>query len=178
VRAGDFFGPRTGNSWFAQGLVKPGKPVERIANPAAPGVGHQWAYLPDVAATMVALIERRGELEPFARFHMNGHWDQDGTAMCAAIARVVAQHGGRARIGRFPWWLVRLAAPFNATLRELCEMRYLWRQPVRLDNARLVDVLGAEPHTPLDVAVERTLAGLGCLPSGTSARRQVQSVLG
>ena len=24
VRAGDFFGPRTGNSWFAQGLIKPG----------------------------------------------------------------------------------------------------------------------------------------------------------
>jgi nucleoside-diphosphate-sugar epimerase len=169
VRAGDFFGPRAGNNWFAQGLVKPGKPVGRIANPAAPGIGHQWAYLPDVAATMVALIERRRELEPFARFHMNGHWDPDGTAMCAAIGRVVAQHGGRADSGHFPWWLVRLATPFNETLRELWDMRYLWRQPVRLDNARLVEVLGAEPHTPLDVAVERTLEGLGCLPSRPAA---------
>ncbi|SDD36468.1 Nucleoside-diphosphate-sugar epimerase [Massilia sp. PDC64] len=177
VRAGDFFGPRAGNNWFAQGLVKPGKAVARIANPAAPGVGHQWAYLPDVAATMVALIERRGELAPFARFHMNGHWDPDGTAMSAAIARVVGRHGGRATVGAFPWWLVRLATPFNETLRELWEMRYLWRQPVRLDNARLVDVLGAEPHTPLDVAVERTLAGLGCLPSGTSAPRGIQSMV-
>jgi nucleoside-diphosphate-sugar epimerase len=43
-------------------------------------------------------------------------------------------------------------------------MRYLWRQPFRLDNARLLAELGTEPHTPLDVAVERTLAGLGCLP--------------
>ena len=176
VRAGDFFGPRAGNNWFAQGLVKPGKPVRRIANPAAPGAGHQWAYLPDVAATMVALIERRAALAPFARFHMNGHWDPDGTAMCAAITRAVARHGGRATVGGFPWWLVRLATPFDVTLRELWEMRYLWRRPVRLDNARLVDVLGAEPHTPLDVAVERTLEGLGCLPSGTSARRDVQSV--
>jgi hypothetical protein len=41
-----------------------------------------------------------------------------------------------------------------------------------------VDVLGAEPHTPLDVAVERTLEGLGCLPPGTSAQRDVQSVFG
>ncbi|MCS0633276.1 NAD(P)H-binding protein [Telluria mixta] len=178
VRAGDFFGPRAGNSWFAQGLVKPGKPVDRIANPAAPGVGHQWAYLPDVAATMVALIGRRHALDPFARFHMNGHWDPDGTAMCAAIARVVARRGGRATVGAFPWWLVRLATPFNDTLRELWEMRYLWRQPVRLDNARLVEVLGTEPHTPLDAAVERTLEGLGCLPPGTSAQRQVQSVFG
>ncbi|MFZ0457743.1 MAG: NAD(P)H-binding protein, partial [Rhodoplanes sp.] len=27
VRAGDFFGPRTGNSWFAQGLIKPRRPI-------------------------------------------------------------------------------------------------------------------------------------------------------
>ncbi|PQO99264.1 hypothetical protein C5614_09225 [Massilia phosphatilytica] len=166
VRAGDFFGPRAGNNWFAQGLVKPGKPVGRIANPGAPGVGHQWAYLPDVAATMVALIARRASLEPCARFHMNGHWDADGTAMCAAIARVVARRGGRATVGAFPWWLVRLATPFNETLRELWDMRYLWRQPVKLDNGRLVGVLGAEPHTPLDEAVERTLEGLGCLAAG------------
>lgn len=165
VRAGDFFGPRAGNNWFAQGLVKPGRPVGRIANPAAPGAGHQWAYLPDVAATMAALIERRTELEPFACFHMAGHWDTDGTALCDAIRKAVARRGGRATVGAFPWWLVRLATPFNETLRELWEMRYLWRQPVRLDNRKLVGVLGAEPHTPLDVAIERTLEGLGCLPA-------------
>jgi len=170
VRAGDFFGPRAGNNWFAQGLVKPGKPVGRIANPAAPGAGHQWTYLPDVAATMVALIERRAELEPFARFHMGGHWDPDGGAMCDAIRRAVARRGGQAAIGAFPWWLVRLATPFNETLRELWEMRYLWRQAVRMDNRRLVDLLGAEPHTPLDTAVERTLEGLGCLPAHAATR--------
>jgi nucleoside-diphosphate-sugar epimerase len=170
VRAGDFFGPQAGNNWFAQGLVKPGKPVVRIANPGAAGVGHQWAYLPDVAATMVALIERRTTLAPFARFHMGGHWDADGSAMADAIRRVVARRGGKASVGGFPWWLVRLATPFNETLRELWEMRYLWRQAVRLDNARLVSVLGAEPHTPLDVAVESTLEGLGCLPRAPVAR--------
>lgn len=170
VRAGDYFGPRTGNSWFAQGLVKPGRPVRRIANPAAPGAGHQWAYLPDVAATMAALIERRADLEPFARFHMNGHWDPDGTAMCAAIARAVARRGGKATVSAFPWWLIRLVTPFNETLRELWEMRYLWRNGVRLDNRRLVDVVGAEPHTPLDLAVERTLEGLGCLPATEPSR--------
>lgn len=165
VRAGDFFGPRAGNNWFAQGLVKPGKPVGRIANPSAPGVGHLWAYLPDVAVTMVALIGRRAALEPFARFHMEGHWDPDGTVLCDTIRRVVARRGGAASIGAFPWWLVRLATPFNETLRELWEMRYLWRQPVRLDNRRLVDLLGAEPRTPLDQAVERTLEGLSCVPA-------------
>ena len=169
VRAGDFFGPHLGNSWFAQGMIRPGRPLRRIANPNLPGAGHQWAYLPDVAATMAALIERRAHLPHFARFHMAGHWDPDGSAMCAAIRRVVARRGGgRPTVAAFPWWLVRLATPFNETLRELWEMRYLWRESVRLDNTRLVTFLGGETHTPLDEAVERTLDGLGCLPPAPS----------
>ncbi len=84
--------------------------------------------------------------------------------------RVVKQRTGKApRIAGFPWWLVPLVVPFNTTFRELLEMRYLWREPVQMDNARLTAVLGREPHTPLDEAVEATLVGLGCLgaPGGT-----------
>ena len=39
-------------------------------------------------------------------------------------------------------------------------------QPVRMDNERLVALLGAEPHTPLDQAIEQTLEGMGCLDGG------------
>jgi nucleoside-diphosphate-sugar epimerase len=164
VRAGDFFGPKVGNSWFAQGMVKPTRPVHAIQLPGDPGIGHQWSYLPDVARTMVELIGRRATLEPFAAFHMDGHWDADGTQMAAAIERVVTRHGGTQPKRRaFPWWLVEIASPFVATLRELLEMRYLWRRPVRMNNDRLRAVLGREPHTPLDTAVEATLLGLGCL---------------
>jgi len=166
VRCGDFFGPRAGNNWFSQGLVKPGRPLAGVANPGRAGVGHAWAYLPDVAATMVALIERRASLPPLAHFHLAGHWDPDGTAMAGAILRVAARHGLQVRSTSFRWWMLRLAAPFSETLRELIEMRYLWEQPLRLDNSRLIEVLGTEPHTALEVAVERTLAGLGCLPAG------------
>lgn len=170
VRAGDFFGPRAGNNWFSQGLVTPGRPVRSVTLPGRAGVGHQWAYLPDVARTMLALLERRERLEPFARFHMAGHWDDDGTQLAAAIERAVLRHGGSApRRRAFPWWLVMLAAPFVATFREMLEMRYLWRQPVRLANARLVDVLGAEPHTLLDEAIEATLHGQRCLGADGAA---------
>jgi nucleoside-diphosphate-sugar epimerase len=34
VRAGDFFGPRAGNSWFSQGLVKPGSRSRQSVLPA------------------------------------------------------------------------------------------------------------------------------------------------
>ncbi|TDR45944.1 nucleoside-diphosphate-sugar epimerase [Tahibacter aquaticus] len=171
VRAGDYFGPHAGNSWFSQALVKPGKPVAAVQLPGDAGVAHQWAYLPDVARSMLALLERRDSLPAFARFHLQGHWDADGRQMGEAIARAVQRHSGRTpRLRRFPWWLLALASPFVATLRELREMRYLWRQPVRLSNRRLLDVLGSEPHTPLDEAVTATLQGLGCLvPSAAPA---------
>ncbi len=58
VRAGDFFGPRLGNNWFSQGLVKPGRAVTAVSLIGKRGVGHQWSYLPDVARTMVQLLAR------------------------------------------------------------------------------------------------------------------------
>ena len=164
VRAGDFFGPKAGSSWFSQGLVTPGKPVKTISYPGQAGVGHQWSFLPDVARTMVELLKRRETLDAFASFHMAGHWDGDGTQMTSAIHRVVARRTGTSpRITAFPWWLLALALPFVTTFREMREMRYLWRTPVQMNNTRLIAALGYEPHTPLDDAVEAALIGMGNL---------------
>jgi nucleoside-diphosphate-sugar epimerase len=165
LRAGDFFGPKAGNNWFAQGLIRREKPITAVSYPGNRGVGHQWAYLPDVARTMLELLARRDSFAAFATFHMDGHWDADGAQMVEAIQRVVARRtGSKPRISAFPWWLLTLASPFVVTFREMREMRYLWRKPLRMDNARLVAALGQEPHTALDEAVEATLAGLGCFP--------------
>lgn len=164
VRAGDFFGPEMGNSWFAQGLVKPGRPVRKISNPGRLGIGHQWSYLPDVARTMIDLLAKREALAPFACFHMDGHWDADGLQMARVIQRVVVRRSGvTPKIQPFPWWALTAASPWVATFREIREMRYLWQQPLRMDNARLLSVLGQEPHTPLETAVEAALVGAGCL---------------
>lgn len=178
LRAGDFFGPDAGNNWFAQGLVQPGKPVRFVVNPGRQGAGHAWAYLPDVAETFMRLLDRADALPSFARFHMDGFYDPDGTQMVAAIGRAV----GRPRILTigFPWRLAGLARPFVPLIRELHEMRYLWRETIRLDNSRLVDFLGEEPRTPIDVAVKATLQSLGCLaePDKLAMREPVLSVAG
>ena len=158
VRAGDFFGPRPGNNWFSQGLVKPGGAIKSITYPGAPGVGHNWAYLPDLAETVAQLLEREDRLSVFETFHFGGHWDADGTAMVGAIRRALQQPALPVR--SFPWAILTLLAPFKTLFREMREMRYLWRQPLQLDNRRLVGWLGAEPHTPLELAVQRTLEGL------------------
>jgi nucleoside-diphosphate-sugar epimerase len=163
VRAGDFFGPRAGNNWFSQGLIKPGKPVTAITYPGQTGIGHQWAYLPDAAETIVRLLEKPEILEPFAMFQMEGHWDADGTQMINAIRKAVGNP--KIKVHRTPWLLMRLLSPFVPLFRELLEMQYLWNVPIRMDNDRLKTALGSEPHTPLDIAVRDTLIGLGCLPA-------------
>jgi nucleoside-diphosphate-sugar epimerase len=125
---------------------------------------------------MVALLAKREALPAFACLQMAGHWDADGTQLGQAVQRVVVQRGGHApKLKAFPWWLVRAASPFVATFRELLEMRYLWRREVRMDNRRLLEVLGREPHTPLDTAVETTLEGIGCLDQVKSPVHKARS---
>ncbi len=165
VRAGDFFGPHAGNSWFAQGLVKPGKPLRSIVYPGRPEAGHAWAYLPDLAEAMVRLVERDAALADFDVFHFRGHWFDRGIDLAEAIRRIVDP---RLPIRVFPWWAVRGLSPLVTFFREMLEMQYLWREPVGLDNTRLVAALGAEPHTPVDQAIAATLAGLGCLGGGAA----------
>ncbi|NOU32331.1 MAG: hypothetical protein HOO96_30875 [Polyangiaceae bacterium] len=146
-------------------MVKPGRRPRAVRNPAKPGTGHQWVYLPDLAETIVQLIEHR-PLPPLARFHMDGHWDPDGMQMAAAIGRALGVP--EVPVRRLPWWMISLAAPFMPDLKELAEMKYLWELPLRLCNERLVATLGYEPHTPLDDAVRQTLASLG-VPTSTPA---------
>lgn len=161
LRCGDFFGGNAGNNWFAQGIVKPGKPLRSIHYPGNASLGHAWAYLPDVGDTVAALLEHEASLDTFARFHFAGHF-VSGNTLHAAIRHVVGKPNLPMR--RFPWPLVTLGAPFNETLRELRKMRYLWQAPIQLDGTRLQAFLGNVPHTPLEQAVQAGLGMLGVLP--------------
>lgn len=159
IRAGDFFGPGTRASWFAQAMVKSGQPVRKFTSLAS-GVPHAYAYLPDLAAAFARLLEIPERLRPYETLQFAGHWDATGTQMRDAVRRVV----GRDVPERgFPWWMMRLAAPFGGFPKEALEIEPVWKHPMRLDNRRLVELLGAEPHTPLDQAIAATLADIGCL---------------
>jgi len=168
VRAGDFFGPGAGNSWFSQILVKPGKLVTRVPYPGARGVGHAWAYLPDIADAIARLVMRREEFAPFETFHFAGHRLARGEEMAEAICDVAELP--YSRIGSVPWWAFRAMSPFVTLFREVLEMNYLWQREVLLDNSKLVAVLGSEPHTDLRDAVQDTLEAIGCLQPGVRPR--------
>jgi nucleoside-diphosphate-sugar epimerase len=165
VRAGDFFGPKPGNNWLSQGLLKPGRPISAVSYPGPLAVPHAWAYLPDVAETMVRLVEDEAGLGAFEVFHMRGQ-TLTGAALVQALEAVA---GRKLSVSRLPWFAIRAMAAFNETMREMLEMRYLWEAPVLLDNRRLVARLGAEPHTPIEEALRIALAGLDALPHDRAA---------
>ncbi|MCE9649631.1 MAG: SDR family NAD(P)-dependent oxidoreductase [Parvibaculum sp.] len=173
VRAGDFFGPcSTGNNtWFSAALVKPGKPVRSVTYPGPHKVGHAWAFVPDLAETIARLVDREADLGAFDVFHFGGHWFDKGVDIAHATARAAGVPD--APIKRLPWPALYLAALFSETLREMLEMRYLWKKPVQLDNRKLVAFLGHEPHTPTEQALRVTLAGLGCLETSSAPRAQL-----
>ncbi len=162
LRAGDFFGPGaplTSLGWLTA------RRAGRVAAFLAPGprdVGHAFAYLPDLAEAMARLVDNEDRLEDHAVFHFAGSWLTPGD-LAAAIRAAAGNR--KIPVFPFPWPLVFAMAPFNTTLRELLEMRYLWRAPIGLDGSRLEAFLGATPSTPLVQAVRATLADLGALES-------------
>jgi nucleoside-diphosphate-sugar epimerase len=164
VRAGDYFGPHGPSSWFGNLMVRPGRPVRFVIYPGRRGVGHSFAYLPDLAEAIARLAEIEATLAPAEVVHFAGHWLERGEEIAEAIRRVAGVR--RTPILPFPALLLFLGAIASPTLREAIEMRYLWRVPLRLDNRKLVSLIGAEPHTPLETAVRTSLEALGCVRPG------------
>ena len=135
LRGGDYFGPGARSSWFAQAMVKPGKPVKRIVNPARGG-GHSWAYMPDLGETFARLLDDPDELLPFECLQFEGLFDESGTALTEALSRVVGQD---LPVRPFPWWLIRALAPLWGFAREAAEIaptgatRSGWTMPALSD---------------------------------------------
>jgi len=164
VRAGDFFGPHAPSSWVSAVLLRGGAALRKVVTPERPGVGHAWAYLPDLAETVALLADMEASLPSEERLNFGGHY-LHGRGMAEAVQRI---SGGTLPIRPFNWLAVYLGAPFVTFLREVIEMRYLWQNSLRLDNARLVARLGHEPHTPLDVAVRISRDALRASVASTS----------
>ena len=158
LRAGDFFGGGSRGSWFDRVITRY-VDQKRLTYPGPLDVVHEWAYLPDLVAAMVPLVEARAQFDPFATFGFPGH-AVTGREFTAAIVRALRRD---MKIATMPWWLLRMLGPVVPTFRELAEMSYLWETPHRIDGRKLKAAIGAIPQTPLDTAVNTSLADLGLL---------------
>jgi len=168
VRAGDFFGGPGIGSWMDQAIIKD-LAKGRITYPGPRNLEHAWAFLPDLARTFVLLAQARDRLALHESFHFPGH-TLSGDELVAGITRAARRRGllpmnGQPVVKGMPWTLVWMAGLFNPLLREVAKMSYLWREPHRLTGAKLRAAIGAIPCTPLDEALDTTLAELNfCVP--------------
>lgn len=152
VRAGDFFGPHADSSWFAY-MARNADGKGAVSNPETAPVPHCWAFLPDLAESVVRLLLRQSALGACEEFHFAGH-----VATPSAMAEEVSRSLGGRKVAPIPWTAMRVASWFSPDLREMIKMRYLWRQPVLLDQSKLEGFLGELPQTSLARAVERSLS--------------------
>lgn len=171
IRAGDFFGSGKG-TWFDQALVKDIK-KGKCVYPGHNDVATAWAYLPDLARTFVEVAQHRHSLKAFEVFHFAGH-SLTGQQWLDALQPLARAQGwvpvdAALRYSQLPWPLIRIGALFVPTWAALLEMRYLWDTAHALDNRKLIALLGAEPHTPLDQALPVALRELGCMGAAPRA---------
>jgi nucleoside-diphosphate-sugar epimerase len=170
LRAGDFIDTKGGDNWF-EGQITAGLPKGRITYPGPLDLVHAWAFLPDMARAAVMLAEKRAALSAFEVVNFPGY-ALTGAELIAAVEGVMGPLKRRA----FPWWALRLIAPFNALMQEVRAMRYLWNRPHRLDAARFTALFPDFRATSLEDAIRASLAGSGRLASGGRAVTKVETV--
>jgi nucleoside-diphosphate-sugar epimerase len=173
LRCGDFFGPNApeSSSWFSI-MTKKALDGGAIVYPSDSETVHQWAYLPDAAHTAVDLVELADAFDSFEVFHFGGH-AVTPREMTDAIGGALGDP--HRKVKGFMWWAVWLAKPFSRFMRELYEMRYLWDEPVVLDDTKLRATLrehGVDEvaHTPLDEAVAQSLTSMASRAAASRPR--------
>ena len=157
------FGPSAANNWFSQALVKPRKPVTKITYPGMHGVGHQWAYLPDVGRDNGPSPGKSEELEAYAVFHMTGHWDADGTEMIEAIRRTAGN--ASIKVAAMPLGSDALAiSRRRRCFGSLRKCAICGALPVRMRRRRALPPCWVPSRIRRWTSPSRsTLIGLGCL---------------
>lgn len=152
IRAGDFFGPNTTGDWFDLAMMtEAGK--GKVGLMGVWGVGHTWAYLPDLGRAFVKVAEARTRLGSFENFHFAGHYVTP-EEMRDAIA-AVAPRG--TRFGLVARWIFPMIGLVNPIIRDIAKMAYLWENPMELRDARLDAILGKTFTTPFGEAVAETV---------------------
>jgi nucleoside-diphosphate-sugar epimerase len=152
ARASDFVGPTVpaAQSHLMRQLpaLRAGRRAWVVGDPDAP---HSWSYLPDVAATLVALgTDPRAE---------GRAWHVPTTparSQRQALTDLAAALGAPpARVSGVPWPVLRGIGVVQPQMRELVAIRHQWDQPFVIDATETTDVLGVEP-TPWAEVVQVT----------------------
>ncbi len=158
LRAGDFIDTARGDNWF-EGQITAKVQKGRLMYPGPTDLPHAWAFLPDMARAAETLAARRADLPRFAAIGFPGY-----TLTGAELMDLVDQATGvKTKRGGVPWPILRLMGLFSPLMREVVEMRYLWRRPHAIDAADFAAIVpDFHPTEPLQ-AIRASLVECGRL---------------
>lgn len=152
LRAGDFIDPDHNDDLLSVVSFKAlGRGKVTALGPA--DARHAYVWLPDWARAAVMLAEKRDSLATYEEVNMPGL----AVTMEEIATEAERQLGRPLRIARFPWWLMRLAAPVWELARELGEMRYLWTVPHSLSGEKFARLLPEFSPTPFAEVIRGAL---------------------
>ncbi|MEM7268480.1 MAG: NAD(P)H-binding protein [Pseudomonadota bacterium] len=164
LRAGDFIDDEPGENWF-EGQITAKLRSGRAVYPGPMDRQHAWAFLPDLARAAELLARKRAALPDFADIGFPGY-----TLTGAELLDLVEAAADRPlKRGGLPWPAIRLIGLINPLMREVAEMRYLWKRPHRIDAAEFERRLPDFRHTPPAAAIRASLAGCGRLEDAAFA---------
>jgi len=152
LRAGDYIDTEVSGNWYESHMsTKLGD--GKFMYPGPLDRKHAWGFLPDVTRAGVALLEKRDELGTYEDIQFPGY-TLTGAEVVTLLEDVL---GRKIKLSGFPWWAIRLSAPFWPLGRELLEMRYIWEHPHALDGSRFNALLPDFVATPPEVALTAVL---------------------
>lgn len=162
LRAGDFVAARNAGTILNMVMLK-GIAKGRVTALGAPDAPHAWADLGDLGRAVAALADQMPALPACNDIGFAGL-----TFSPADLAAEVGRQLRRqVKIGQFPWWALRLAAPFWELGRELGEMRYLYDTPHAIDGTDFARLVPGFVAKSLPQVVAEHLAARGLRGAGT-----------
>lgn len=156
IRASDYFGPgAAGNAHLGEGFFRPvlaGKTAYAVGNPA---LQHSWAYLPDIARTMITVANNDDALgRPWITPH-SSHLDRRSIA--ALVTELAGIRNKPGNVVGIPPWLLRGIGLFNPRIREVAASSYQFTHEFIADSRETEARFGLTA-TPFEEALSTTLA--------------------
>ena len=168
LRAGNFIDPqRSGDVMsmvFLRAINK-----GRVTSPGDAHIMQAYCYLPDWARAAVGLAEIRAQLQTFEDVPFAG----DAFTASDLRREMEATLKRKIKLASFPWWVMRLVAPFWELARELNEMRYLWNTDHSLDGTKLArllpDLKATDLHTVMTAGLPPDIHPNQSVPADVAA---------
>lgn len=140
MRAGNYFGEHVPNGWLNYLISQKNKHV-KISATSDPDAMSNYAYLPDLATTTIALLKT--DLSHYEEFCFAG----TNISFNQMKHIIQTQSPLEVTIGKFPWSIVSFMSLFVKKFKHLKATQYLFENNVSLDGTKIAEQLPKQAHS-------------------------------